>query len=377
VDPTTSPTNNPADPRCECPEHALANDGEQHPPNACDNREGIAEYYRTDEAGVVQHKLWLCATCHGLFDFRVDGADGPAILDGKPITGVPVPWSQDDDVRCCDQWPTCEHNLDLADPPSPDLEGAIDRLAKSIDDRVFIVEEDWARLMALLASVEETAAEYETCKKASADAKKDHEAAQAALQRALARMRDGQSATNAPTLPFDGPAAAGEQLPHGGVHQSDVVQAAHDDPAVVTLTNRLLAIRWDVTPELVAGWTVDERAQLTAWLDGMGVGERPALAEGQPEPGPMPLVEYYERDNGIDAGDWRYVKPIDEDGSQETTCWQFRNDANEEWHADPAQEQIDRWWREGRLVPIYESVPELPESGPARDAVEEDRASER
>jgi hypothetical protein len=232
-------------------------------------------------------------------------------------------------------------------------------------------------LMALLASVEETEAEYETCKKAASDAKKEHEAAQAALQRALARMRDGQSATNNPTLPFDAPAAAGE-LPHGGVHQSDVVQAAHDDPAVVTLTNRLLAIRWDVTPELVAGWTIDERAQLTAWLDGMGVGERPALAEGQPEPGPMPLVEYYERDN-IDAGHWRYAQvPGDHAEAAEgdhTHEWQFRNEASEEWHADPSQEQIDRWWREGRMVPIYESVPTLPESGPARDAVEADRAA--
>lgn len=216
-----------------------------------------------------------------------------------------------------------------------------------------IIEEDWARLMGLLQTVEETAAEHETCKKAAADAKKDHEAAQAALQRALTRMRDGLHPTNEPTLPFEsGPAA---ELPHGGVHQSDVVQAAHDDPAVVTLTNRLLAIRWDVTPELVAGWTVDERAQLVAWLDGLGV--MPALADGQPGPQPVPELEYYERDNGIDGAHWRFVADQGEgDDSLREAEWQFRNEAAEEWQRDPSQEQIGRWWRNGQMVAIHQTA---------------------
>mgnify|MGYP001586741213 CR=1 FL=1 len=128
---------------------------------------------------------------------------------------------------------------------------------------VMVPGPDWDRLMALLSSVEQTKAEYDSLKQEASDAKKAHDAAQAALERALARIRDGQTADAEPTLPFDA-------VPD--VHQSDVVQAAHDDPAVMALTERLRGMGqdWtDLSPLTVAGYSDTDRTALTAWLDGI------------------------------------------------------------------------------------------------------------
>lgn len=164
-------------------------------------------------------------------------------------------------------------------------------------NRISIIEDDWNRLMSLLASVEATKAELEECKRASRDAKENHDAAEEALQRALARIRDGRTATQEPRLPFEAPEAAAAPepaagapavpdagdpgLPHGGIHQSDVVDAANNDSANVALAERLIGAGWrHITPLIVAGYTEQECADLIAWLDG-DTQQPPPFAEPQ------------------------------------------------------------------------------------------------
>lgn len=176
----------------------------------------------------------------------------------------------------------------LADQ-SQRLDESVDRLSQSISERVFIVEEDWSRLMALLATVEETESELNDAKEAASAAKKAHDTAQAALQRALGRMRDGLRASQEPELPFDAPAGipepSPEGLPYDGIHQSDVEQSdAHDDKEDARLTmapeeqrrQKVLATSaWLIergwkrcTPEMCEGYSDAELDALLAWARG-------------------------------------------------------------------------------------------------------------
>ncbi len=150
---------------------------------------------------------------------------------------------------------------------------------------------DWRDLMDLLDDVEHTAETYDDLKRRASDAKKDHEAAQVALERALARLRDGRTAHTEPKLPFDEPAPAAPEgdnvLPFGGVHQSDVIAAAHADPEIVALVERLQSFGWDhVDAVIVSGYTQKEREDLIAWMDGFG--PRPEIAT---DPTPEPATE--------------------------------------------------------------------------------------
>ncbi len=95
---------------------------------------------------------------------------------------------------------------------------------------VQVLEADWERIMALLGSVENARAQHNDAKEEASRAKKNLEAVQEALERALDRVRAGKTASQEPTLPFDAPAPPGvpepspDGLPFEGVHQSDVQQ---------------------------------------------------------------------------------------------------------------------------------------------------------
>ena len=126
---------------------------------------------------------------------------------------------------CCDQWPTCDHNLayeavvrKILDEPT---------VPQPSQPTVEVLEEDWTRLMALLTSVENARGEYTSAKEEASRAKKGLESAQEALERALDRIRAGKEANQEPRLPFDAPAGIPEPSPDGlpfnGIHQSDVV----------------------------------------------------------------------------------------------------------------------------------------------------------
>jgi hypothetical protein len=75
----------------------------------------------------------------------------------------------------------------------------------------------------------------------------------------------------------------GEDLPL--FSQRDVLDRAHADPVVMKLVDRLLAAGFDVNAILVAGYTQDERAQASAYLDAV---DHLTSGEGEHDPVPEP-----------------------------------------------------------------------------------------
>lgn len=64
-------------------------------------------------------------------------------------------------------------------------------------------------------------------------------------------------------------------------NQSEMVEAANNDPVVSSIVDRLLERGFDVNAVLVAGYTEDERNEVIAYLDAAD-----AVAEGDQEPEP-------------------------------------------------------------------------------------------
>lgn len=232
----------------------------------------------TEETSMLQ-----CETCSELTTAEEAGSRSFNIGKcqcGGSLIGVTVPASVCPD---CDQAEAAGHAPDCVragggthlrklwpnDPlPAPEEPGAPVTLVQAIAsglrlpdiERIAIVEEDWARVMAMLANVERSRTEHDDLKRQTSDAKRELEAAQAALERALGRIRDGLRVTEEPRLPFEAapatdvpagvPEASPEGLPFDGVHQSDVVQPASNIGRLVHFNHETDdAPPWKITAE--------------------------------------------------------------------------------------------------------------------------------
>jgi hypothetical protein len=131
----------------------------------------------------------------------------------------------------------------VADAPAPD---------RTLPSTIVLTEKDFATLVDLRQRCEEARARYNSAAEDAKSKKKAFEGAREVFETNFDRIVKRTK---------------GEDLPL--FNQSELLERAQADPVVMKLVDRLLANGHDVNAIIVAGYTQDERAQASAYLDAL------------------------------------------------------------------------------------------------------------
>lgn len=127
---------------------------------------------------------------------------------------------------------------------------------RSIPEHVVITEKDFAVLVDLRERCEEARTRFNAAAEDAKSKRKAFEGAREIFETNFDRIVRR---------------AKGEDLPL--FNQSELLDKAQADPVVMKLVDRLIAAGFDVNAILVAGYTQDERAEASAYLDALEAGK--------------------------------------------------------------------------------------------------------